>query len=512
MNRLLVFILCIQFSYSQAQEPWILENNDLSAHQFIETNDGGLIFVGSESGVSETGKIIKYDVSGNMLWEHTIEDNDEPIFIFSVIEDFNGDLIVGGQTFQYDPSYGDGFLMRIDACGEVLWFRVYGEIGVYDYIQHLVLGDNHEVYLNHYIANTNDDRFTLTNVDVDGTILWQKQYFTNYGHGVNRLMKTGDKGFIMIGTIYIQPYFDPENPVAYLRSAVVRTDSLGSELWINIYRWEDDVSDSIQTSAGGTVNQIDEFRFNVVGLNLTGGNQCPTMYELDDTGALLWYKNYPNSDLTYTRTCSSVLNDTVFMVAAYHPIGMDMVSGQFKVWKTDLNGTVEDEFNDESISYSVIDVKASKDSTSLFILPNGGGPNLTSLYAVKINPSTMSLDTLVSEDTNVYDYYCPEGVEELNYYFPDLSVGDVIVEDIKQLRLAPNPAKNFTYLYFDIADFNRSAKLEIHNIQGTLMKSYPLQATIGRVKEDLSSYTSGIYLVSLVINNRVVETQQMVVE
>ena len=512
MNRLLVFILCIQFSYSQAQEPWILENNDVHAHQFIESYDGGLVFVGAGTNSSETGKIIKYDASGTKLWEHTFEENDEPIITLTVIEDINGDLIVGGITTQYDSLYGDGFLMRIDACGNLLWFKNFGEEGKHDKVQHLVLGDNNTVYYNHYIADSNDDRYTLKHVDIDGNLLWQERYFIGLGGAVKGLVKTQDNGFLMIGTIYIQPYFDQETSITYLRSALVRTDSLGNELWTNIYRWEDDTPDSIQISSNGSVNQIDSNHYNIVGLNKSDEIYHPIMYELDDAGNLNWHNDYPSVSEDYTRIFSSILNDKVYMLAAYHPVGFDMTEGHFKVLKTDINGAVEGEFNDEYNTYGLRSIKDSKDSTSLFILPSGGGPNLTRLYAVKFNPTTMSLDTLVSEDTNVYDYYCPEGVEELNYYFPDLSVEDVFVKEKKQLRLAPNPAKNYTYVYFDIANFNRSAKIEIHNLQGKLVNSYPLQGAIGRVYEDLSSYTSGIYVVSLIMDNRLLESSKLVVE
>ena len=124
----------------------------------------------------------------------------------------------------------------------------------------------------------------------------------------------------------------------------------------------------------------------------------------------------------------------------------------------------------------------------------------------------MELDTFLTEDYTEYDYYCPEGVVEQNISFPELGVEDVFVEDKKQLRLAPNPAKNYTYVYFDIANFNRSAKIEIHNLQGQLINTYPILASTGRLYEDLSPYTSGIYVVSLIMDNRLLESSKLVVD
>ena len=124
----------------------------------------------------------------------------------------------------------------------------------------------------------------------------------------------------------------------------------------------------------------------------------------------------------------------------------------------------------------------------------------------------MELDTFALEDNTEYDYYCPEGVTDQYINFPNLAVEDIFVQDKQQLRIAPNPAKNDTYIYFDIANFNRSAKIEIHNMQGQIITSQPILASNGRLYEDLNSYTSGIYVVSLIMDNRLLESSKLVVE
>ena len=133
-----------------------------------------------------------------MLWVYTFDDDNDYMNIFGVVEDLNGDIIICGSTSQSDARYGDGFLARIDACGNLIWFKVFGEDSVYNYTKHLVLGDNYTVYFNHVKGNSNDDRFTLKHVDADGHLLRSKQYFTNYGHNVNGVVKTIDKGFLLI--------------------------------------------------------------------------------------------------------------------------------------------------------------------------------------------------------------------------------------------------------------------------------------------------------------------------
>jgi len=161
------------------------------------------------------------------------------------------------------------------------------------------------------------------------------------------------------------------------------------------------------------------------------------------------------------------------------------------------------------------DFRWNRDSTSLFVLPGSKiSPNGTwSLYGFKFNTNTMALDTFAGQDNNVYDYYCPEGVTELNFNFPELDVALIEQTASKaQLKIAPNPARNLDYLYFDITDYTGSAKLEIHNMQGSLIKSYALQAAVGRVQEDISRYPKGLYVVSLIVTDRLVESSKLVVE
>ena len=61
MKRIFFILNIVQISSIQAQEPWILQTNDVHALQFIETYDGGLIFAGLAPGSFQSGNVIKYE-------------------------------------------------------------------------------------------------------------------------------------------------------------------------------------------------------------------------------------------------------------------------------------------------------------------------------------------------------------------------------------------------------------------------------------------------------------------
>ena len=211
---------------------------------------------------------------------------------------------------------------------------------------------------------------------------------------------------------------------------------------------------------------------------------------------------------------SVIVNDSISLVAlaVAQPIDLYGIK-RLQVYKMDIYGNKLDQYVDQVRTGILSDFRLTKDSSSVFIMPSARYQNSTySLYALKLNPYTMELDSFALEDDTEYDYFCPEGVVDQTINFPNLGVEDVFVKETQQLRIAPNPAKNYTYVYFEIENYNRSAKIEIHNMQGQQICSYPTLASEGRLYQDLSSYSSGMYIVSLVLDNRVVETQQMVVE
>ena len=314
---------------------------------------------------------------------------------------------------------------------------------------------------------------------------------------------------------YAPPYYDQEFNVHYLRAALVKTDSLGNVEWRDIYRWEEDTPDTLYLSSGGQVVEVEKGEYYAIAKNRVIPNYRPVLYKLNTIGETVWSKDVSEENIAYDL-CKLQLAPNNNLI-----IGINVAYDQFDVFNQNLEIIKFDTLGNELAKWGnpqrssmLRDFRWDTDSSSLYVLPGSKiSPSGTwSLYAYKFNPYTMQMDTFLTEDDTEYDYFCPQGVVDLNFNFPELGVEDVSIEPTPQLRIAPNPAKNYTYLYFDIENFNRTAKLEIHNLQGQLMSSYPIQGAVGRVHEDLSSYSSGMYIVSLVLDNRVIETQQLVVE
>ena len=171
MRYLLLIALFIQTGLSFAQESWRFQYYFGSGFQMLESYDSGVVILAVEEGQGTTGKIIKLDKQGEISWEHTFEEEDEGVLPLAMVEAKNGDLIIAGRTFQYE-ALADAFIMRINACGEVLWFENIGIIDETDWVTHMVLGEKGSVVACHYRTPPSQQRYNLVKIDASGDMIW----------------------------------------------------------------------------------------------------------------------------------------------------------------------------------------------------------------------------------------------------------------------------------------------------------------------------------------------------
>lgn len=101
----------------------------------------------------------------------------------------------------------------------------------------------------------------------------------------------------------------------------------------------------------------------------------------------------------------------------------------------------------------------------------------------------------------------------------DLSFGFCTATGIHELssaygvsRPTINPANNFTSFNYRMEDNNGQAHIALYNMLGTLVKSFPIPQKSGELVINTSDLKAGLYLCSVVNNNRVTNTYKLVVE
>ena len=104
MKNILYLLALIQFSYSQAQAPWLYENDYALGKHLLETYDGGTVILATLEWQNGTSKLFKLDAAGEVVWEHTLDDGTDYLSPKYMVEDYEGNIIIGGGTLKYSSA------------------------------------------------------------------------------------------------------------------------------------------------------------------------------------------------------------------------------------------------------------------------------------------------------------------------------------------------------------------------------------------------------------------------
>jgi hypothetical protein len=170
---------------------------DDKAYGLLVTADGGLVVAGATASRGEGGRdgwVFKLDGGGSVVWDKTYggDRNDET---YAIAPAAGGGFIVAGTTESSGAGARDGWLLRIDGNGKLLWQRTFG--GPY----------------------------------------WDE---------LRSVQETADGGFVAAG------YTEPEGAGAHF-ALVVRTDKAGSPMWERTLKrslW-DDAQAVVEMPGGG---------------------------------------------------------------------------------------------------------------------------------------------------------------------------------------------------------------------------------------------------------------------
>lgn len=311
-RALLLFALLLGFLNSNAQSTWNLIFDSISIYptgsvmEGVQTSDGGFVVAGTKSEPMdpERGFILKLDANGNLLWYKEYEDIVE---LFSAIETSDGGLLLGGMSATVYP--GHYIFLKTDANGDFLWaHKVLTPI--YDGVQSLFETANGFVF--------GSDQIGKLSLDGD-SVLWRSRIFS--GNGTAAAVAPAPGGYLAVGT------GNNLLPSAGLNLGVIRVDLNGNVLWNKAIGGGDtDFGQACAATQDGGVMVAGWTRSFVAGGVILG-----FMSKLDSAGSLLWTKTYGNAN------SSSFIHDIMEM-----PNGDFMVTGAYEdslmLMRTDAAG------------------------------------------------------------------------------------------------------------------------------------------------------------------------------
>ena len=504
---ILALLVCaINNAYPQ---PWPKVISGCYERWFIEAYDMGYFIIGPNADYNYS-RVIKTDINGDILWEKKIGNGQYQCILGGIDQTKDGGFVVTGQSNKYD-SWGDPVIMKFSACGELRWCTVIHTPSVGDYaLQVKSLPDSCYLMLTLYSDPNFLNRIQLFKFDRNGELIWRQSYQPDslmFGEDSKNLYI--DDNYYLISAMCYYPD-SGQTGGGYERPYYIKTDTAGNVLWRLVYGVQNGYHGLpfFQPFNSGTGSFYD------IGWH---SNYCdtPALWKFSESGDELYYQDLYPGACPGGDGAIQFLDDTTIIVA----IG-GTVNGVYTTkWiKTDTLGVEKfaryynPEYWNNNTSYTI--VAHDKKIVAL-------SRNVDVFYLYKLN-SSLEYDTLYTVP-RTYDSLCPCPIvsETID---PDcgLVVGIQSPEqapELYELKAFPNPAKGTltlelpqylsknsgppgfraTTVYYQWKSF----RVDVFDLFRKLMYSQDIPGKTEKVKLDISSWPSGMYVARIVFMNEV---------
>jgi hypothetical protein len=194
-------------------------NND-RAHAVVQADDGGFVMAGfSESNdfdISDTNGsydfwMVKVDVFGNLVWEHSLGGSGIEVS-YDITKTDDGGYVVVGNTFSKDGDIflnhgeSDMWMIKIDGEGAMEWEQTYGG-SQFDLAQAVVqskdggflITGNSKSDDQDSTTNNGENDIWVVKTNLQGDLVWQKSFG---GSGLDfgfDLVEDSDGGILVVG-------------------------------------------------------------------------------------------------------------------------------------------------------------------------------------------------------------------------------------------------------------------------------------------------------------------------
>ncbi|MCK9218943.1 MAG: T9SS type A sorting domain-containing protein [Bacteroidales bacterium] len=503
-------------------------------YNVIETYDKGYLIGGQLfhwDGTISDGFIYKTSINGEILWHKTLYQNFEGTSVFDINQTTDGGYIVAGSTDKYD-SWGDPFIMKLNACGENEWCRIYTFTkNDFDYatsIYPIPGGYIAHIYKTGYLDD--NDHVFLFRLNENGDLLWRQQYALSdtlfSGAAGEHMMLTADFKYLINGFCYYPDSGSVEPK--YLRPLIIKVDSTGDAAWELPWRYVN--GESFHGESYRSIIDNNQTIYSCgrhIDYSTTPPGDRPTMLKTDAIGNEISYHDLvPDSWQAVFFNINWFQDSTIEIDGGW---GMNPTSdGQIAVFKVDRNGNILDSANIMQSVYCFSDAIVDHDN-KLFLVQGQHDANQWRTYAWKLN-SNLEYDTLYTHPF-VYDSLCPHPITSDTIPLDCIVVG--IDEPFQnpetgKLKIYPNPARDV--LHIEIPQqlknethspvFNlttvyhqwKSAILEIYDLFGRKMYSKEVLQAEKSLELDVSGWGRGMYVVRLVYNAHTVASAKVMVE
>ncbi len=504
MKYLILLLLLPLFSLC-AQTPWVFRTNIERSHAFVESVDGGILMLCYDEKSGGAYKIIKVNDAGEILWKHTLADENNLFLGWDITEDpRTGDIFVSGTVIK-NTYYHDAFLLKLDACGGFIWFRnldVLDEDGVIP----IIYMDDNSLMLIHRVYES-PQYFYLSRFDLSGHEIWSRQYDSFDYADPNQVIKCKDGGFLITGDAKRPPYFDQSTP-GWTRAFILKTDDEGELEWFNILDWEQDSEDFIYKKIGYSSVELEDGSFLTASIGLNEYRPIE-LNKIDQDGNSLWQKYLVSDTLEFDAPKLINFGDDNIFLGTGHRRKDEFNYGGFRyleLFKLNADGEILDSYVDSTAHFQNVDLEISDGNKLLIRTQSQKHEGKRRLYVGKIDPTKMEQDTFLTTDNNLYDPYCLNGITNHTVNLPDSTFIKVVPENV---TIGSNPVHNLLDIH--IHDLS-GVTFRLIDLNGRILIKDKFEEGQWDVSLDVSTFVSGLYLLELFSNSERIYSEKLIIK
>ncbi|MBI9035205.1 MAG: T9SS type A sorting domain-containing protein [Bacteroidales bacterium] len=576
MFRVYLFTIVIFLSFTlrlNAQsEDWVRNfhpEDETSFADVIESYDFGYLVSGWFTlHYPSHGWLIKTDVNGNPLWEIVVGDDDNVMAILNHREDYEGNIYISGGVSFFDD-YTDPYLMKLNACGEKLWCKVFHTPNNYDLTNSVELLSNGDclIRLSYHSYDMLEQRICIVRLNPSGEIIWKNYYAEENPHIYNEeehdILLLPDNKILISGWC---DYADLNTGWGYTKAFYICIDADGETLWEKVVDHEILGVDStyhrafysdFNTNSSSIYSGIERaypeaqitkpafIRMDINGemhdiYNLIEGQDRGKLYDFKFINDSLMMGSATWGIVDDKKTDNSFIKENLLDNTSYENIISSLQKSTAQNQRSEYDssyaviydtlGNIKKQLGLNKSFLSV--VQKTHDNKYLFLTnTNPEEEEIASTYLHKFNED-LEYDSIYTQPYE-YDYLCDH---EITYDTIILSDCDLIIgiEDHKvksedaQLQLYPNPASDIAVIRLPIFTqtninsevvkgihtnyaYHKNASLQIMDINGRLVHDQMLYQNQTEIMMDVSGWNSGLYVVRLLVNGKNYDDVKMVV-
>ncbi|MDX2249399.1 MAG: PKD domain-containing protein [Bacteroidia bacterium] len=312
-----------------------------NGNDVLELDEGGYVVVGHQEkspNLDNDGFIVRFDANGQVVWNTAVGGTSYDVFN-GVVRASDGGFMVVGTTYSSGAGGSDMYVCKFNSNGSHLFTKTYGGTE-YDYGNSIIAVNNGYVLVGAIPdINFQQDVF-LVKIDLNGNVIWQKMLDGgNYESGT-KIIQTADGGFAITG------FSSAGNNTDMM---LIKTNANGDKLFEKLYG-------GAEYESGNGILEYPGGGFVIVGATASfgQGDQDAYIVRTDASGNELW--SFPYGVDSYDWFNSIALAPDGGLVAC----GTGTQSLLVYLLKIDNSGTkVWERYYD---SYYATSIKATRDN------------------------------------------------------------------------------------------------------------------------------------------------------